>query len=246
MQQAKEMLVNQWVKRQLDNELNEDVYEKRLTAQPPAEGFEKVPCCVYFYYVRVDRIGTVRADHYFYANGPEGSRSEEWREIPYEEMAKPDGLMKMLADNARPSGEHKFALPNNSFRDVVWNHRSYIAIFFDERNWFFHQRTNNKSSVVFNVTEGRDPNRTFFDAKDLVLEMRVRGRRGRPDTTDRRSAIFFVNHFKDNDGTALGSNGRAERKYKFDMYLQARYARPDAPPVTVIFDPDGTNQGPST
>ena len=186
----------------------------------------------------------MRADHYFYPNGPEES-PEAWQPIPYEEVADPEGIVKRLAVNARPSGNHDFKMDSNSFNGVKWQYPSYVVFFFDEKNWAFHQRIVASRSVAFNVSEGHEPNRSFFDAKDLVIEMPVR-RRNLPDTTDQRTAIFMINHLKDRDDTDLGSSGFAERKYKFDMYLQVKYAESDAPAMTVIFDPDGTNQGPNT
>ncbi len=242
MLRTKEALYNDWIESQLRGERNKDVYEARLTAVPPKDGFDRVPCCIYFYYVRIDRIGTVRADHYFYPNGPAES-PDQWQPIPYAQMENPEGIVKELALNARPSGAHNYRIDSNSFHDVVWKHRSYVVIFFDERNWSFHRRNNGLPSVAFNVSAGRSPNRSFFDAKDLVIEMPIR-RRGQPDTSDQRTAIFMVNHLKDDDDSDL--RPLKERKYKFDMYLQAKYANSDAPAMTVIFDPDGTNQGPNT
>ncbi|HEY5722355.1 MAG TPA: hypothetical protein VIT45_08535 [Allosphingosinicella sp.] len=243
MEGTKEALYREWIASQLRDERNEDVYERRLTAAPPTPGFESVPGCIYFYYVRIDRDGMVRADHFFYPNGPAES-PEDWKPIPYAEMADPEGIVKKLALDARPSGGKKYKLPSDSFKDVVWKHRSYIVFFFDEKHWSFHRRDGNKPSVAFNVSEGRDPNRSFFDANDMSVEMPVRARRRNGETSDERTAIFLVNHLKDTDDTDLREG--VVRKYKFDMYLRVKYARRDAEAMTVILDPDGSNQGPNT
>jgi hypothetical protein len=239
--ETRERFISGIIDYQLGRDRNADVYEKRLTKAKPPAGFDYVPHCIYFYYVRIDGNGMVRADHYLYANGPL-DRPEEWQPIPYEDAVDPEGIVKRLALNARPSTRAKDPprLPSHSFADIVWTRRSYIVIFFDEANWAFHQRVGNKPSVAFNVDDGHKPNQSFFDAKDLVLEMPNR-RTGR---TDQRSAILFVNHMKDSDdGSELGEAGRKQEKYKFDMYLQVKYAE-GGPAMTVIFDPGGTNLGP--
>jgi hypothetical protein len=239
MPESKESLVWDLVERQLRNKRNEDVYDKRLTADPPPPGFDYIPRCMYFYYVRIDASGMVRVDHYFYPNGPADDPGQ-WRPIPYAEATDPGGIVKRLALNARPSMRVKNPpkLDSDSFENVVWTRRSYVAIFFDEGNWAFHRRIGNRPSVAFNVSEGHKPNRSFFDAADLIVDMPNR----RTGGTDNRTAIVFVNHMKDGDNDGdLG--GRADT-YKFDMYLLAKYARSGAPAMTVIFDPGGTNQGP--
>jgi|GEM_PF-1401305 len=236
----KEKFIGQIVEHQLSDGRNHDVYEPRLTAEPPVDGFDYVPRCIYFYYVRIDGDGMVRIAPYFYADGPL-DRSDEWQPIPYSAVADPEGIVKRLALNARPSTAVKDPpkLAAESFDEVKWNRRSYIVIFFDEANWSFHRRVGNKPSVAFNVSEGHSPNRSFFDAKDLMIEMPRRD-----GGSDNRSAIFFINHMKDADTGAEFAAGETEQHYKFDMYLRAKYAGSSTSTVTVIFDPTGTNQGP--
>lgn len=240
--ETKESLVYELISKQLRSEQNQDVYDKRLTATKPPPGFDYVPRCIYFYYVRIDGNGKICADHYFYPNGPL-DKPNKWQPLPYADVADPEGIVKRLALNARPSTRRKQPRKArvDSFSGVRWTRRGYIVIFFDEASWAFHRRSGGKPSVAFNVSEGHTPNQSFFDATDLVLDMPVR-RTGR---TDKRSAIMFVNHMRDGeDGGELGRNGPKEQSYKFDMYLMVQYANSDAPAMTVIFDPGGTNQGP--
>lgn len=216
---------------------NHDIYDKRMTANPPAEGFSRVPHCVYFYYVRIDNDGRVRVDHYFYVDG-DPNDTASWKPIPYEEMP---AVVYRLALNGRPSTRIKnpASLDTRNFQPIPWDRVSYVAIFFDEANWTFHRRADGISSVVFNPHKGL-PNDTFFDGKDLELHM---PNQDAPGGTDKRSAVFFVNHMKGDWGD--GSEGREDRKYKFDMWLMATFAEESEGRISVNFDPGGTNQGPA-
>jgi hypothetical protein len=212
---------------------NHDVYDKRLIATPPTPGFDQDPQCIFFYYVRIDGNGMVRADHYFYCERQTGGGCSP---IPHADVP---GILYNLALNARPSTTVKNPpkLPDNSFERIEWKHKSYMAIFFDEANWAFHRRNGGKPSVAFNTDGGATPNHSFFDAADVELDMPNR----RTGGTDKRSAIYLVNHMKGEDGQDLGA---VREVYKFDMFLEAKYAESQAPAMTVIFDPGGTNQGP--
>lgn len=215
---------------------NHDIYDKRLTTVPPTPEFDYVPHCVYFYYVRIEKDGRVRVDHYFYANGALEDPTS-WQPIPYVDM--PDILYR-LALNGRPSTPVKDPpkLDTHNFDAIPWVRRSYVGIFFDEANWSFHKRRDGISSVVFNPIKG-DPNDSFFDAKDVDLRM---PNEDAPDGIDRRSAVYFVNHMKGNwNGATPGSTPRS---YKFDMWLTATFADASETGMSVNFDPGGTNQGP--
>ena len=75
---------------------------------------------------------------------------------------------------------------------------------------------------------------------DFELDMPIAG----GPATDKRSAIVFVNHMKgDDDGNDLGD--RVKQPFQFEMYLDVAFASGTAVPMTVIFDPDGTNMGPA-
>ncbi|HET9638558.1 MAG TPA: hypothetical protein VFP12_05060 [Allosphingosinicella sp.] len=226
----KQGLIDLLIRQEL-SERNKDVYDKVHIATDPPTGTP--PSCIYFYYVRINNSGTVSVDHYFYDRGAP---------IPYAEMADEKGILKTLALNARPRTPVKDPpRTGRAFKDVQWDRRSYVAMFFDERNWAFHRRRGRRPSVAFNVSEGQTPNESFFDAKDLLIEMPIK----RSDRTDKRSAIFFINHYLDSaTGMEFAPGVVKQLAYKFDMYLLANYANRGGPAMTVIFDPTGTNTSP--
>jgi len=215
---------------------NFDVYVKRLLAG--VKGFTYVPRCIYFYYVRMDTDGCVRVDHYFYPNG-DPADTTTWKPIPYDEVP---ARIYDLAINAMPRTEHKNPqkLSSYEFQEIPWERRSYIAIFFDETNWQFHRRRGGKPSVAFDPVNGT-PNHSFFDAKDIDLQI------PKPDgsVSDTRTAIYFVNHVKKDDkGNDFPGPKKEKQRFKFDMWLLARFARSGQFAMSVNIDPGGTNQGP--
>jgi hypothetical protein len=218
---------------------NHDIYEKRLAAGMP--GFTEVPHSMFFYYVRINDDGRLLVAHYHYVDGDPDTPST-WKPIEYtEENLK--GLVQRLATNARPSGL-KDPMPDadENFQNIVWTRKSYIAIFIDEANWSFHKAGAEDSAVVF-ITETKNgktgtENHSFFDAMDCPVEMLIGG----GPATDKRSAIVFVNHMKgDDEGTDLGKRSEF---FQFKMFFDVAFATGQAVPMTVIFDPDGTNMGP--
>lgn len=215
------------------NGTNHDIYDKRLTLSPPRVGFDRVPRCIYFYYVRIDWDGKVRVDHYLYVARNAAGESIE---IPYDDV--PDLVFQLAKNGRTPTNPPKLSTSN--FDDIPWEHWSYVAIFFDEANWAFHKRSDGKAAVVFDPTLGT-PNHSFFDATDLVLDMPNQ----RTGGVDQRSAIFFVNHMKLNaDGDDLPA--APAQKFKFDMWLDAKFSNASKTGMVVNFDPGGTNQGPPT
>jgi hypothetical protein len=242
---SKQKLVQRLINAQLNSkrgdEKNYDIFDCRKTLEPPLDKFAQETYCVYFYYIRIDKNGKVRADHYFYVDGPL-SNWKKWKPICIEDL--PDLIYK-LALNARPRTKYKNPrkMKTNSLEGIEWEYKSYIAIFFDEANWSFYHRKSpkdpsTKAAITVNVSEGGTANHTFFDAKEVELRM-PKGSHGK---TDKRTAIFFVNHMKAN---AQGDDlGEVSETFKFDMYFSAKWVNAKARALTVIFDPDGTNLGP--
>lgn len=238
-------LIDQFRKRQDEIALrtgapNHDVYERRLAAGIP--GFTAVPHSMHFYYMRIDRDGRLRVAHYTYVDGNPAD-PDTWQPIEYSE-ARLRPLVETLARNARPSGlKNPPRDPEENFQNIVWRRKSYIAIFLDEAHWKFHKYPAQDSAVVF-ITEPKNgktgtQNHSFFDAMDLELDMPING----GPATDKRSAIVFVNHMKgDEQGNDIGDG--VEQFFQFKMFLDAAFATGQAVPMTVIFDPDGTNMGP--
>ncbi|HEX8241649.1 MAG TPA: hypothetical protein VF574_18075 [Allosphingosinicella sp.] len=218
---------------------NHDIYEARLTAPGgPAPGFDYVPYCIYFYYVRVDNSGKLRIDHYFDCDGPSDDPTQ-WQPIPY--AAVPGRLRNLALNGRRLAPTSPAPLPDHNFDNIVWSRRSYIAFFFDEVNWQFHTRGGGRSAVAFKPRPGAHPNHTFFDAQDvpLVLPNNFTG------IDDTRSAIFFVNHMKKNEnGNDFPPTPPESQLFEFEMFLKVQFAETSPNTLTVIFDPTGTNQGP--
>jgi hypothetical protein len=224
---------------------NHGVYEERLSATPnPVQNFDYVPRCMYFYYVRIDASGKLKISHFFHVDGDINDKST-WQPIPYD-RATLETIVQTLAKNARrlaPTAPPP--LPQINFKNIVWDRKGYIAIFVDEANWSFHEKGNTQPAVIFDPAKGSVENHSFFDAMNMRITMPVR----RPPGTDTRSAIVFVNHLKEDEaGTDLGSGLPAGQikteNFQFEMFLSVAFADGTDAPMTVIFDPGGTNQGP--
>jgi len=235
MFEARKEAIDKFVETQLKDDSkgrNFDIYEPRLTKVPPEPGFEKIPHSIYFYYVRFDRDLILRVDHYLW---PSPDFREWGGPVLYDDVP---AILKSLAINARPRTAIKNPprLPSRNFQSIPWRHISYIAVFMDEANWRFHQRADGKTAIAF-VPEQGTPNHSFFDARDVMIDMPI----GNGPGTDQRSAIYFVNHMKaDPDG---GTLGEATQAFKFNLNFTAAFAEGgDSIPITI--DPDGSNEGP--
>jgi hypothetical protein len=214
---------------------NFDIYEPRLTKVPPEPGFEKVPHSIYFYYVRFDRDGGLRVDHYLW---PSPDSSEWGGPIAYDEVP---AILRTLAINARPrtraADKNPPPLPSRNFQSIPWRHISYVAVLMDEANWRFHKRADGNAAIAF-VPDRGTPNHSFFDARDVMVDMPI----GNGEETDQRSAIYFVNHMKaDQNGATIGDTSQV---FKFNLNLNAAFAEGDGIGLPITIDPDGTNVGP--
>lgn len=214
---------------------NHDIYDKRLTKLPdPTPGYDYVPRCIYFYYVRFDKNGKVRVDHYFWPT----TKPKNWKPILHHTLP---ARIYELAINARPirksapREKDPPRLKTQNFDPIPWVRKSYIAIFIDEANWRFASREDGRSSVVFNTDEGC-ANHSFFDAADCVLDMPVDGK-----PSDKRSALYFINHMKGLDGYDLGEE---PEQFKFNLNMTANFVNSSKSGARLQFDPGGTNQGP--
>ena len=175
----------------------------------------------------IDTDGKVKVDHYEYEPG--------YRIYP--NMMQ--GELQYLVDNAR--GDNDSPRPNGeNFEKIVWKRKSYIAFFADEEFWMLHNNKPGSEGVRF-VTDiiGTFPNYTFYDADDYLLEVtnKTTGK------TTKRSAIAFVNHMKRNQGGDDLIKGDFQ-PFKFEIIFDVKFAHTSQVGMTVIFDPDGTNEGP--
>ena len=241
----------------ITGEINHDVYEKRLGKK----NYKYMPRCIYFYYVRMDRDGKLRVDHYFYVKGKyddpvNPTHPETWKQIKPHEIPC---IIQELAMNARPGKGKKKDPPKlpdeQNFNRIKWKRKSYIAIFVDEANWVLHKSAK-LPAVVFNTDNPtKDPvkenergkriceNHTFFDADDLDIKMPVRDKDGNIVGSDTRTAVYFINHMKKNDaGDDLEAGDPDE--FKFNIFFDVKFAEGYDAPMTVIFDPGSENQGP--
>lgn len=106
------------------------------------------------------------------------------------------------------------------------------------RGWALHKRADGGTAIAFNIGKSSTPNHSFFDGRDLEVEIPDGG-----GGTDRRSAIALINHMKRNsDGEDL-LEGDAQ-PFLFDVYVDASYSGSTGSALTVILDPGGTNMGP--
>lgn len=236
MSAAMSLLVNRMLGLQLGNTrygTNHDIYDKRLTLSNPWPPFTFTPHVLYFYYMRFNSDGKIHITHQLYTDGPDPSRPVPNAPIPHDRV--PD-IIKTLALRARPTGGGVF--PYADLNNLVWDHKSYVAFFVDEKDWRLHRRSDGKAAVAFNVNASGGPNLSFFDAKDELFEMPITG----SADTDFRSAIYFVNHMKTNaEGDDLPDE---DQLFQFDMYFDVTFSGSPDLKTTVIIDPGGTNNGP--
>jgi len=215
---------------------NHNVFEERLRNRL-FPNFKKEPKFMYFYYVRINDNGKLKVSHYWYVDG-DRTNYITWKTIPWDKGTL-EGIALTLAKNARKSLIQQDPQPCDqiNFKGIEWRQKSYIVIFFDEASWKFLKKAGASSPIVFLTDKDGTTaveNHTFFDALELDVEF---------SPTDTRSAVAFINHMKsDDDGTDIAPGDREE--FQFNMFLGAEFEDGTDAPLTVIFDPGGTNQGP--
>jgi hypothetical protein len=190
---------------------------------------------MYFYYVRINIDGTLKVSHFWYVDGDRND-SSTWKTIPWQKP-KLEAIVRTLARNASKSApSDPPPCDQINFKDIVWRQKSYLVVFFDELNWKFVKKSATSDPIVFITNKsGRKvvENHTFFDALELEVDF---------GPNDVRSAVVFINHMKaDDDGNDLGDYSE---EFSFNMVLGAKFADGSDAPLTVIFDPGGTNTGP--
>lgn len=218
------------------NEYNEDVYKKRLKAGET--GYRYIPRIIYFYYVALDPQGALKVAHYWDVIGNRAD-PRTWDPIDY--AALPDRLRALGVNARRELAAQNPAPDGYNFSDIKWERISYVAFLFDEPRWKFHRNDDDISPVIFStrIKGGKrgTKNHTFFDATDYDLPMPLESGTG----TDSRSAIAFINHMK---GDEFGNKVDTKQYFHFNLYLKVSFAGGTEAPLTVIFDPGGTNLGP--
>jgi hypothetical protein len=222
-------------------ETNFPVHDQRLGLPAKFPNHQAAPRSLYFYYVRLNRNGGLYVRHYFYPGGNHADRAnpaapEDWQEIPNTPEALIPILQQLVA-NARAQGQ-AFPLVGNDFVGIDWWRKSYVALFVDEANWALHKEPETGQAAVLFITEPKDgqtgtPNHSFFDGQNLDIPM--------PDGLT-RSAFVCLNHMKkDEAGTDLAAGDH--EFFQFKIFFRVNFVA-GGPPLTVIFDPGGTNLGP--
>jgi hypothetical protein len=219
------------------------IYDPRLGTP----NFTDVPCCIYFYYIRVNTNGRLFVTHHFYPGGNPNDptnppNSADWHAIARDPQQLTP-ILEMLAQDARPLGAKAYPPIGDSFDQIRWRRKSYIALFIDEASWTLAP----KDGVTF-ITDYKGgvagtPNHSFFDALDLPLTMPIRRPKPGGPYTDQRSALVFINHMKADDaGNDLTYNDPPQL-FHFLITFNVAFQN-GVKGMTVIFDPDGTNEGP--
>jgi hypothetical protein len=221
---------------------NHSIDEPRLH-QPQ---FTDVPCCIYFYYVRVNTNGRLFVTHHFYPGGDPNDQGNppihaDWHAIDRDpQLLTP--ILEILAQDARPLGAKAYPPIGSNFDKIEWRRKSYIAFFIDEASWKL--RT---SDGVFFLTDKDGvpgtPNHTFFDALSLPLTMPIRKPQPGGPYTDERSALVFINHMKADDNGNDLKEVDPPQLFHFQIVFEVAFQN-GTKGMTVIFDPDGSNLGP--
>jgi hypothetical protein len=225
MKESTAKFIDQRIKA-LVNDGNHDVYETRLNTGEP---FKVVPWVIYFYYITFLEEGLPSVKHYLHT---------ENAAIPYNQM---EGRIRELAWRAKREDPTLVKI-GEDFQEIKWEHKSYIAIFMDSPHWKTLKRDVGFSAVAFTTDKSGGPNHSFFDAKDLEVDMSHDG------VAESRSAVYFINHMKKSEfGDDLGAYDQdhnpiyQSEKYSFEVYFDVAGG---APSTVFVIDPDGTNMGP--
>jgi hypothetical protein len=225
-----------------DQELLEKVrgYDMSIYQQKyPVPPYDYTPFCIHFYYIRINENGALAIDHYLYGEDENGNYSgDEGQWVPIHPDSV-EAITRKLAMNARPRTRDKSPpkLPDHNFNNMLWTRRTHLVFFFDEQNWNLHDSGTDLPAVFFKGHDGVAKNFSFFDAKDMIIDMAESG-----EAPDQRSAVRLINHMKRNNEGDLMGDERID--HKFDILLRVNFAFPDTKKLTVIFDPPGPNQGP--
>ena len=230
---------------------NYSVDEERLGLP----GYTDVPCCIYFYYVRINTNGRLFVTHHFYPSGNPDDTSNPANPTDWHAIARDTQLLtpilEMLAEDARPTGAKRFPAIGTDFQNVLWRRKSYIAIFIDEASWKLRPNDGVRFLTSKNGVPGT-PNHSFFDALALPLTMPIRKPEPGGPYFDQRSALVFINHMKgDDSGRDIGRDSAGnplpppaeEQLFHFEIAFEVLFQN-GTKGMEVIFDPDGNNMGP--
>jgi hypothetical protein len=234
-----ELIKKQDLAAELNGEVNHPVRSDRMGKPGQYPKHQKVPRCIYFYYVRYIPDVGLDVRHYFYPGGPHDDRANPpqgttWRPIPNTRAGLEQPLKDLIA-NARVDG-NAFPRVGQDFQNIKWYRKSYIAVFIDDEAWKLHRHPlTGKDAIVFLTDAARGPagaaNYSFFDAE--VLDLTVGGRQ--------RPVFVCINHMTTDDA---GTDVATSQHFVFEVLLRADFKGVATAPITIILDPDGNNMGP--
>jgi len=224
------------------------VDEERL-GQP---GYTDVPCCIYFYYVRINSNGRLFVTHHFFPGGDPNDPGNPAPGTNWQAIARDRNLLtpilEMLAQDARPLGAGQFPPIGADFQDIQWRRKSYLAFFIDEASWTLRSTNGVRFPTDKDGVPGT-PNHSFFDALALPLTMPIRRPKPGGPYNDERSALVCINHMKADDaGRDIGRGNPPPplpetQLFHFEMVFDVLFEN-GTRGMTVILDPDGNNVGP--
>jgi hypothetical protein len=219
--------------------------------------YTDVPCCIYFYYVRINSNGRLFVTHHFFPGGDPDDPGNPPNPTDWHAIARDPQLLtpilEMLAQDARPLGAGQFPPIGTDFENIKWQRKSYLAFFIDEASWTLRATEGVRFPTDKDGVPGT-PNHSFFDALALPLTMPIRKPRPGGPYNDERSALVCINHMKANDAgrdigrDALGNPFPGPRPtetqlFHFEMVFDVLFES-GTRGMTVILDPDGNNLGP--
>lgn len=216
----------QGLKEEVDENLESaaprSIYTWKLRASAP--NFTIHPSHIYFYYVSFIAEAQPLIRRYEYHAGAPIDINDVETEITRMARQAKNGTIV-------PS-------PTLDISGSVWTRKSYIVILMDNPFWTLHKiGPNDRAAVIFNPNKG-EKNHTFFDGKDLNIDMIGNG-------TELRSAVYFVNHMKKNDAgedITLDNGQPHSQNFKFDIFYDVTHFGGRV--ETQTDDPTGTNLGP--
>ncbi|MEP9358346.1 hypothetical protein [Sphingomonas sp. KR3-1] len=214
---------------------NADMYLGKPNKNPL---YDEIPKCVYFYFASLDENNALKADHYFYSNGPIKDPAK-WEAI--EDGAIEQIITDLARNAAKPNGmDNVELLKERNFQNIIWRRVSYIAIVIDEVTWALHRRTLNQGAVAVNPKKSsKSSNACFYDADDFIVDTSEE-----QDRSAERTAVYFINHMVRQDEFGNLSIENDKTKYDFDFYFDVAFDDAATPRAIMILDPSGTNQGP--
>lgn len=115
-----------------------------------------------------------------------------------------------------------------------WRVRNYFVLLMDDPNWRLCKSAADATpALAFDIAKGSTPNHTFFDGKDIDVDVTGGG--------VMRSAFYMVNHLRyDAAGSPIPGNGQQD--FVFNVYYKVSLVGGGT--TTMIDDPTGTNLGP--